>query len=593
MNSKDFLAIEGSKLANEPTCLKYFRLFVVILISGLPIIKLMKRKRSQEILKLKTICTVVLMMIPFLGNTQDINVDIKDILIRNVTMIDQSGKTGDVVVNILIKKKKLELVTQDKVAMSQADISFDANGGFILGTLEIGNSAAFLILDQDPRTNVDVMLDTRSYAVFAVSKGEVVLNKLLRIDVDTSEQLRGWQSYAPPAVALPISYQNKRKWNVFRTKPVTGVFGGAILMENTRWLSQDNNNEQQVGDLSQYEGGSIRAFRAGLGGTFNFKKPWTFVFSFGTQAFERGFEQGDLDEFVLYDYRVGIPIGSATLTVGKTKETISISRLSAMMYEPAQQERASVADGLLPARNIGIVINNTFFKERMTWSAGAFNNWFETGKTFSNNPTVITGRITGLPYMSKDESHYLHLGIAGRYSNAAGGVRYKTKTEIFNGPVSVDTELINDASSTFHYGLELAWVKGPFILISEYIQSTVKSSIFNNPSFMGYNIVASYVISGETRTYNKRSGLVRRVNVANGINSGGWGELEIYSRWSSIDLSDKSIDGGEMNTFSVGLNWFPISAIQANINYRYSTLNRFGELGFNHGLVTRLSFILE
>jgi phosphate-selective porin OprO/OprP len=83
------------------------------------------------------------------------------------------------------------------------------------------------------------------------------------------------------------------------------------------------------------------------------------------------------------------------------------------------------------------------------------------------------------------------------------------------------------------------------------------------------------------------------VNVANGINSGGWGELEIYSRWSSIDLSDKSIDGGKMNTFSVGINWFPISAIQANLNYRYSTLDRFGEVGFNHGLVTRLAFILE
>jgi phosphate-selective porin OprO/OprP len=553
----------------------------------------MKRDRSQQILKLKTICTVVLMMIPLLGNTQNINDDFQNILIRNVTLMDQAGNNKDVVVSILIKKKKLELVTQDKVAMSQADISFDANGGFILGTLEIGNPAAFLILDQDPRTNVEVMLDTRSYAVFAVSKGEVVLNKLLRIDVDTSEQLRGWQSYSPPPLALPISYQNKRKWNVFRTKPANIILGGAILLENTRWFSSDTVNEQQVGDLSQYEGGSIRGFRAGLGGTFNFKNPWTFVFSFGTQAFERGFEQGELDEFVLYDYRVSIPIRSVTLSLGKMKETISMSRLSSMIYEPAQQERASVADGLLPARNIGIAMNSTFLKERMTWSAGVFNNWFETDQSFSNNPTVITGRITGLPYMSEDESHYLHLGIAGRYSNAAGGIQYRAKTEIFRGPVSVNTGLIDDATSTFHYGLELAWVKGPFILISEYIQSTVSSSAFSDPSFMGYNVVASYVISGEMRTYNKRSGLVNRVNVANGINSGGWGELEIYSRWSSIDLSDKSIDGGEMNTFSVGINWFPISAIQANLNYRYSTLDRFGEVGFNHGLVTRLAFIFE
>ena len=544
-------------------------------------------------INLKTFCTVILMMIPFLGITQDMINDLRKIMIRNVTVIDQTGKTEEVVISMVIDQKKLELVSQDKIAMTEADIAFDANGGFILGKLEVGSPAAFIILDQDPRINDDVLLDTKLFAVFAVSKGDVVLNKLIRIDVDAQEQISTWQSYAPPAVALPLSYQNKRKWNVFRTKPITGVFGGAILMENTRWLSQDNINEEQVGDLSQFEGGSIRGFRVGLGGTFNFKKPWTYVFTMGTRAFERGFEQSNLNEFVLYDYRVDIPIGSATLSLGKTKETISISRLSAMIYEPAQQERASVADGLLPARNIGIVINNSFLKERMTWAAGVFNNWYEVDRSFSDNPTVFTGRITGLPFLSEDESNLLHLGIAGRYSNAAGGIRYKVKTEIFSGPVSVDTDLIDDAESTFHYGLEMAWRKGPFILMGEYLQSNVRSSTFNDPSFEGYYIVASYVFTGEMRQYNKRSGTFKRIKVANGINSGGWGELEVYSRWSSIDLSDENIDGGAMNTFSMGINWYPISAIQVNVNYRYSTLDRYGQNGSNHGLVTRLVFILE
>jgi phosphate-selective porin OprO/OprP len=330
-----------------------------------------------------------------------------------------------------------------------------------------------------------------------------------------------------------------------------------------------------------------------LGGTFNFKKPWTYVFAFGTNAFERGFEQGNLDEFVLFDYRINIPLGSATLSLGKTRETISISRLSPMIFEPSQQERASIVDGLLPARNIGIVINNSFIKERMTWAAGVFNNWYELDRSFSDNPTVVTGRITGIPFISDDESNLLHLGIAGRFSNAAGGVQYKTKTEIFRGPVSVDTDLLDDAASTFHYGLEMAWRKGPFILMGEYIQANVRSANFNDPSFKGYYVVASYVITGEMRRYIKRSGTLDKVKVANGINSGVWGELEVYTRWSSIDLNDKSIDGGEMNTFSLGVNWTPIPAIQFNVNYRYSTLDRFEEQGFNHGLVTRLVFMLE
>jgi phosphate-selective porin OprO/OprP len=550
------------------------------------------KDKKHSMIKIKTFIIAILMIVPVIGMSQNMINEMNKIMIRNVTVIDQSGETEDIAVSILMEEKKLELITRDKIALDQADIAFDAKGGFILGTIEVGSLASFLILDKDPRTNVDIILDTKSYSVFAVAKGEVVLNKLVRIDVDSENLTSDWQSYAPPPVALPLSYQNSRKWNVFRTKAFTAAFGGAIIMENTRWFSQDNTNEQQLGDLREFEGGSMRGFRAGLGGAINFKKPWSYFTSWGTRAFERGFNQGDQSEFVFYDYRIDIPVGTATLSMGKTKETFSISRLHGMIYEPAQQERASVTDGLLPARNVGIVMNDTFLNERMTWSAGVFNNWYEVDKSFSENPTVFTGRISALPYLSKDESNLFHLGIAGRYSNAAGGIRYKTKTEIYSGPISVDTQEIDDASSTFHYGLEMAWRKGPFILISEYIQSNVRSTTFNDPSFKGYYVVASYTITGEMRSYNKRSGTFRKLNVANGLNSGGWGELDVYTRWSSIDLNDKSIEGGEMNTFSLGLNWSPIAAIQVNVNYRYSTLERLGQKGSNNGFVTRLVFIL-
>jgi phosphate-selective porin OprO/OprP len=190
-------------------------------------------------IKTKLFHAAILMMIPFWGLSQELITDMQNILIRNVTVIDQTGKTEDEVVSILIRDKKLKLVSRDKIELKEADISFDAKGGFVLGRLELGSLAGFIILDQDPRTNVDVMLDTRTYAIFAVSKGEVVLNKLVRIDIDPSEQIRNWQSYSPPPIALPLSYQNKRKWNVFRTKPINlQHLAGAIIMENTRWFSQ-------------------------------------------------------------------------------------------------------------------------------------------------------------------------------------------------------------------------------------------------------------------------------------------------------------------------------------------------------------------
>ena len=544
-------------------------------------------------MNLKFHYTVILLILPFLVNSQVMINSMQKIMIRNVVVIDPSSDSEDVAVSILIENKKLQLVTTDKISLDKSDIAFDAKEGFILGKLVVGNLATLVILNTDPRINSNVILDTKPYVVFAITDGEVVVNKLFQINDDNQKPIKTWRSYSPPPVALPLSYQNSRKWNVFRSKPINLVLVGAILIDNTRWLSQDDNNKEQVGELSQFEGGSVRGLRAGLGGTFNFKKPWTYVFSFGTRAFERGFDQSELNEFVLYDYRVDIPFGLATLSIGKQKETVSLSRLSGMIFEPAQQERASVIDGLLTARNVGIVINRSFFNNRMTGAVGIFNNWYEAGRSFSNNPTIFTGRVSALPLISEDESNLLHLGISGRYSNAAAGIRYQARTEIYNGPGSVDTELIEDASSTFLYGLELAWRKGPFILTTEYVQTNVQSSMYNNPSFKGYNVVASYIITGEMRNYNKRSGLFNRVRTANAVSSGGWGTWEVFGRWSAFDLTDNAIMGGEMNTLSTGLNWWPSSAIQTSINYRYSILDRLEKSGSNHGMVMRLALLLE
>jgi hypothetical protein len=77
-----------------------------------------------------------------LGITQDLINEMQKIMIRNVTVIDQAGDSKDVVVSILIDQKKLVLVTQDKIALTKADIAFDAKGGFILGQLDIGSAAA-------------------------------------------------------------------------------------------------------------------------------------------------------------------------------------------------------------------------------------------------------------------------------------------------------------------------------------------------------------------------------------------------------------------------------------------------------------------
>ena len=76
--------------------------------------------------RFRIICTVILIMFPLFGFAQDILKDFEKILIRNVTVIDQAGESEDVVVSILIEQKELELISQDKIPLSEADRNFSS-----------------------------------------------------------------------------------------------------------------------------------------------------------------------------------------------------------------------------------------------------------------------------------------------------------------------------------------------------------------------------------------------------------------------------------------------------------------------------------
>ena len=79
----------------------------------------------------------------------------------------------------LIKNFKLEVLTEDKISSNEAQQVVDAKGGFILGKLEIGKPPNFMIMSADPRENFNVMMDTKTWSIFAIHDGRVVKNRLL------------------------------------------------------------------------------------------------------------------------------------------------------------------------------------------------------------------------------------------------------------------------------------------------------------------------------------------------------------------------------------------------------------------------------
>lgn len=103
-------------------------------------------------------------------------------------MIDPAGNAEDRLVNILIRDQKLEVVTEDKISRNEADQVIDASGGYIVGKLEVGELPNFIVLSSDPREDFEVMLDTKTYASFAVHDGRVVKNELEQVAKDENRK---------------------------------------------------------------------------------------------------------------------------------------------------------------------------------------------------------------------------------------------------------------------------------------------------------------------------------------------------------------------------------------------------------------------
>lgn len=549
---------------------------------------------------IKTICLGVLILFGSVSSPLALAQE-PDILLRNVTLADPTGKTEDRVVNILIREGMLEVVTEDKISRQEADRVFDANGGFILGKLEVGQAPDLIILSEDPRATFKVMLDTKTYATFAMHDGEIVRNRLRQpASHETVDEpvKQGWLAYTPPPMAVPMNYQDASQWNRFESRWISGIVTGAIAMDRMNWASQDRNSLLQYGDLEQYDGGEVRALRFGIFGTINFEKPWVYTIAGATNAFDKGFESDSLDDVTLFDWRLDIPFfRHSVMSIGKQKEPISMERLTGMVFLP-WQERSIPADAFLPSRNVGVVWNGSNPDRYTSWAFGAFNDWLDSGEDFDESASQWVGRITWAPLRSADESNLVHLGLGYRYSNAKQGFRYKSEPEFNKSPTFVDTAFgqqqpLLPADSMETWNLELSWRRGPFWLASEYFRTDIDSAELGNPSFDGYYVSASWVLTGEMREYNKKNGLFRSVPVARTVYQNGKGAWEVAARYSETDMVDGQIQGGEARVASLGVNWWLTPFFSLGVNYRYIWSELDGLEGTSSGYMTRILLMLD
>ena len=524
-------------------------------------------------------------------------VPLDNLVIENVRIIDPGDPSATVLASLRIRDGKLRLVTKDKITADENESALDGGGGYLLGRLEVGAPPTFIILDKSPVSNITVLADTGAHVVFTIDNGALLSNKLTSATVldntAVTEEPQRRLAYDAPPFALPNSI-SAEKWNTWRTKWFNGVFISALALDR-QWISQDDASIAQFGDLAaERDRGTIRGWRFGIAGTVNFDRPWVYNIAGAWNSFDRGFDltEADTEEFSFFDFAVDIPVGERTVVrVGKQKEPINMDR-SMTMIQIGSQERYAAADAMFPSRNVGATIYSSTADQRISWAAGLFNDWLTEGESLDESATQVVGRASWLPFVSADESNIFHVALGIRYTDAKQGLAYGSRPETGNMPRFVETGPFEADSSTL-YNWELGWRRGPLWLMAEYSDNRVNAPAVGDPNFTGYHITGTWSLTGEMRPYKTNRGVFGGLPVAQDVYQGGKGATEIAVRYSSIDLTNGLIAGGEMDIATIQFNWWLTEWLALSLNYRHTTTDRFDMQGNMDVFVARVMAILQ
>jgi len=355
---------------------------------------------------------------------------------------------------------------------------------------------------------------------------------------------------------------------------------GLVTLADYTSFSQDTASVAQVGkQQSQWD---CRAARLMFRGTIG----EDYKVNYLVAGEYKGFETDPETTWSMTDVSLTFPLGgpATKLTVGKTKETFAYEMVGDAANLP-QPER--VLSPFFVSRNIGVKLTRVIgADQRMTATVGVFNDWFVTSGSFASSGTDFTARVTGLVWDRNDGKSFLHLGASVRYAGADNDtMRYKGRPASNVADNYVDTGNL-PGDHAWHTGLEALWNEGPFSVLAEYNHAAVNSPAKGDPNFSGYYVTGSWVLTGETRPYDRTVGFARRV-----MPQGRWGAPELVVRFSHVDLDDGVVQGGKFDQTYLGINWWATRRWKFGFGWGHTKLDRFGTTGVTDAYLSRLQWI--
>ncbi len=283
----------------------------------------------------------------------------------------------------------------------------------------------------------------------------------------------------------------------------------AQLQSDFYWFGQDSTSRAAVGDLQ--DGSDFRRARIGLTGDY------------GPTQYRIEFDWAQTNRPNFQDVWMGLTDvnGIDTLRIGHQFEPFSLERNTSNRFQ-VFLERSIVDSAFAPSRNLGLLAQDEMKDELGYWAIGVFrtnsDNFGDDAGDFGEYS--VTGRATRLLWYddSADSLSMLHFGGAYSYRDADNRIaRFRSQPEARLGaiaagnvPAFVDT---GDIRTNYFqlFGLETAWVEGPFSMQAEYVWAPVDTIRGPTALMQGWYCQSSLFLTGEHRPFRKSTAVFDRV----------------------------------------------------------------------------------
>ena len=374
----------------------------------------------------------------------------------------------------------------------------------------------------------------------------------------------------PDSWAQALRYKNEHFSAAF-------LFG--TLLDYTTWV-QDQQSIEQVGE--QEDKFEVRSLRFLIAGTLDFMGPWSYVVALESNRFDQATENSRLTlmDASLVRHFAG---GTGRLVIGKQKQAF-VYEMVGDSANLIQHER--FLGPFFVSRSWGATYTHTYKEKRLGLQVGWYNNWFEEGGDFGGQGNHVAIRLTGLPLWRNEGAQLFHVGFSGRYQEDENGfLHFRGRPGSNVADFYVDTGSFG-ADYSLQAGLEALWQGNKLTVLGEYTEAWVTADDVGNPHFDGFYVAASYLFNGELRPYDSSVRYSRRV-----IPGGRWGALEPFVMFGRVNLDDATVNGGSMEKWYVGLNWWATRRWKMSIGYGDIELDRFDTLGNTNQVLVRMQWI--